>query len=138
MDTSNIESASTGVVDGDSESTTEKSNDEANLIDITEFFKTELRVAEIIHAEAMPKSKKLVKLKVSLGEDFPERQIMAGIALHYTPEALVGQRIVIVANLKPAKLMGELSEGMLLAASSEDKVVLIQPASEVALGSKVG
>jgi methionine--tRNA ligase beta chain len=111
---------------------------ESNLIDIEQFFKADLRVAEILTAEAMPKSKKLLKLKVSLGSEFPERQIMAGIALHYSPESLVGQRIVIVANLKPATLMGERSEGMLLAASSEDKVVLVQPAVEIAPGSKVG
>jgi methionyl-tRNA synthetase len=116
----------------------EKSEEMSNLIDIEQFFKADLRVAEIIEAQAMPKSKKLLKLRVSLGSDFPERQIMAGIALHYSPEALVGQRIIIVANLKPATLMGERSEGMLLAASSADQVVLVQPGAEIALGSKVG
>ena len=88
-------------------------------ISIDDFMKTELRVAKVLEAEAVPKSKKLLKLKVDVGEPEP-RQILAGIAEAYPqPEQLVGRTIVIVANLKPAKLMGLESNGMVLAASLE-------------------
>ena len=80
--------------------------------------KVELRVAKILEAEAVPKSKKLIKMKVDAGE--PEaRTIVAGIAEAYQPDQLVGRTIVIVANLKPAKLMGIESNGMVLAGSPE-------------------
>ena len=87
-------------------------------ITIDDFMKTELRVARVLEAEAVPKSKKLIKLKVDVGEPEP-RQILAGIAEAYQPEQLVGRTIVIVANLKPAKLMGLESNGMVLAASPD-------------------
>ena len=77
----------------------------------------ELRTAKVIGAEAVPKSKKLIKLQVDLGTE--QRTILAGIAEAYQPESLVGKTIVIVANLKPAKLMGIESNGMVLAASPE-------------------
>jgi methionyl-tRNA synthetase len=85
-------------------------------ISIDDFGKVELRVAKILEAEAVPKSKKLIKMKVDVGEPEP-RQILAGIAEAYQPEQLKGRTIVIVANLKPAKLMGLESNGMVLAAS---------------------
>ena len=88
------------------------------LISIEDFKKVKLRTAKIIHAEAVPKSEKLVKLQVDLGDE--QRQILAGIAKHYSPESLIGKTIVVVANLKPAKLMGMESQGMLLAANAED------------------
>ena len=88
------------------------------LISIEDFKKVKLRTAKIIHAEAVPKSEKLVKLQVDLGNE--QRQILAGIAKHYIPESLIGKTIVVVANLKPAKLMGMESQGMLLAANAED------------------
>ncbi len=87
-------------------------------IDIQDFAKVQLKVAKILEAEKVEKSNKLVKMKVTLGDE--ERQIVAGIALQYAPEDLVGRQIVIVANLKPAKLMGIESQGMLLAASGDD------------------
>jgi methionyl-tRNA synthetase len=87
-------------------------------IAIDEFMKVELRVAKILEAEAVPKSKKLIKMKVNAGEAEP-RTIVAGIAEAYQPDQLVGRTIVIVANLKPAKLMGIESNGMVLAASPE-------------------
>jgi methionyl-tRNA synthetase len=87
-------------------------------ISIDDFMKTELRVAKVIAAEAVPKSKKLIKLQVDVGEPAP-RQILAGIAEAYQPEQLVGRTIVIVANLRPAKLMGLESNGMVLAASPD-------------------
>ena len=82
-----------------------------------EFMKVELRVARILAAESVPKSKKLLKLQVDLGTE--QRTIVAGIAEAYAPETLVGRTIVVVANLKPAKLMGIESNGMVLAASTE-------------------
>ena len=94
------------------------------LIDIEYFSKIKLRVARIESVEPVPKSKKLLKLQVDLGERLGKRQILAGISQFYTPEQLVGKKIVIVANLKPAKLMGVESQGMLLAASSEDGTLL--------------
>jgi methionyl-tRNA synthetase len=87
-------------------------------IAIDDFMKVELRVAKILEAEAVPKSKKLIKMKVNAGETEP-RTIVAGIAEAYQPEQLVGRTIVIVANLKPAKLMGIESNGMVLAASPQ-------------------
>jgi methionyl-tRNA synthetase len=86
-------------------------------ISIDDFMKVELRVAKILAAEAVPKSKKLLKLQVDLGTE--QRTIVAGIAEAYEPDSLVGRTIVVVANLKPAKLMGIESNGMVLAASSE-------------------
>jgi methionyl-tRNA synthetase len=91
---------------------------EDTRISIDDFMKTELRVAKVLEAEAVPKSKKLIKMKIDVGEATP-RQILAGIAEAYQPEQLVGRTIVIVANLKPAKLMGLESNGMVLAASPD-------------------
>jgi methionyl-tRNA synthetase len=90
---------------------------EDNRISIDDFMKVELRAARILEAEAVPKSKKLIKLKVDTGAD--QRTILAGIAEAYQPEELLNRMVVIVANLKPAKLMGIESNGMLLAASTE-------------------
>jgi methionyl-tRNA synthetase len=83
-----------------------------------DFDRIELRVAEVLAAEAVPKSKKLLKLTVSLGAE--PRTIVAGIAQHYAPADLVGKKVVVVANLEPAKLMGIQSQGMVLAGSTED------------------
>ena len=86
-------------------------------VTIDDFMKIELRVAKILAADAVPKSKKLLRLTVDAGTD--QRTIVAGIAEAYAPEQLVGRTIVIVANLQPAKLMGVESNGMVLAASVE-------------------
>ena len=105
-------------------------------IGIDDFMKVELRVAKVLEAEAVPKSKKLLKLKVDVGSE--QRTIVAGIAEAYQPEQLVGRTIVIVANLKPAKLMGVESNGMVLAASPEGglpTLVSVDPA--LAPGSRV-
>ena len=80
--------------------------------------KTKLKVAEILSAEKIAKSKKLMKIKVML--DDGERQLVAGIAEHYSPEDLIGKKVVIVANLQPAKLMGLESKGMILAVETKD------------------
>jgi methionyl-tRNA synthetase len=89
-----------------------------NLISIEDFDKIKLKVAEIVEAVNVPKSNKLLKLKVRL--DDGERQVLAGIAKSYKPEDLVGKKIILVANLKPAKLMGLESNGMVLAVENED------------------
>lgn len=110
-----------------------------STITFDDFLKVDLRVAQILAAERIEKSNKLVKLQVTVGPELGERQIVAGIAKHYEPEALVGRKIVIVANLKPAKLMGETSQGMLLAASdSEGLLELLSPGEAITAGSKVG
>ncbi len=116
-----------------------KSEQTDNLIGFDEFLKLDLRVAEILSAERIKKSDKLIKLRVKAPE---ERTIVAGIAEHYQPEALIGRQVIIVANLKPAKLMGVTSEGMVLAAAEKDAagnrtLVLTTPSARVAPGSKV-
>jgi methionyl-tRNA synthetase len=107
----------------------------ADKIDIADFAKVELRVAQVLEAEKIPGSKKLLKLQVDLGDE--KRQIVAGIAESYAPEVLVGRKVVIVANLKPAKLMGVESNGMVLAGTHDGKAVLCAFETEVAPGSKV-
>jgi len=98
-------------------------------IEIEQFGKVKLRVARIESAEAVPKSKKLLKLQVDCGPEIGKRQIVSGISQFYTPESLIGKKIIIVANLKPAQLMGVESQGMLLAASSSDgtKLTIVDP-----------
>jgi len=104
-------------------------------IDIAEFAKVDLRVAQIVAAEAISGAKKLLKLQVSLGNE--TRQIVAGIAEAYQPEALVGRKIVLVANLKPAMLRGVESNGMLLAASLDGKPVLCGFDADVPPGTRI-
>jgi methionyl-tRNA synthetase len=109
---------------------------EDNRISIDEFMKVELRVARVLEAEAVPKSKKLVKLKVDVGNE--QRTIVAGIAEAYQPEQLVGRTIAIVFNLKPAKLMGIESNGMVLAASVGDgRPILVSFDEPVPAGARV-
>jgi methionyl-tRNA synthetase len=104
-------------------------------IDIADFAKVELRVAQILAAEKIEGSKKLIKLQVDLGDE--KRQVVAGIAEAYAPEALVGKKIALVANLKPAKLMGVESNGMILAASLDGKAVLTTFDADVPPGTKI-
>jgi methionyl-tRNA synthetase len=105
-------------------------------IPIDEFMKVQLKVAKVLTAERVPKSKKLVKMWVDLGAE--QRTIVAGIAEAYEPESLVGRTIVIVANLKPAKLMGIESNGMVLAASADDgRPMLLTVDGEAVPGMKV-
>ncbi len=104
-------------------------------ISIDEFMKIQLRTAKVLSAERVPKSEKLIKLQVSLGAE--QRQIVAGIGKKYEPDALVGKTIVIVANLKPAKLMGIESQGMVLAAGDTDVRGLLTIQEEVDPGTKV-
>ena len=114
-------------------------NQIAPQIAIDDFTKIDLRVAQIVVAERIPKADKLLRLEVDLGPDFPRRQILSGIAEWYTPEELLGRRIVIIANLAPRKMRGLESHGMLLAASSGDnaKPILTTFGEDIALGSRV-
>jgi methionine--tRNA ligase beta chain len=104
-------------------------------ISIDEFSKVELRVATIKAAEPHPKADRLLVLKIDLGSE--ERQLVAGIRAHYAPEDLIGKQIVVVANLQPAMLRGVESQGMLLAASDGEKVIVLSPEKLIAPGSKV-
>jgi methionyl-tRNA synthetase len=106
-----------------------------DLIDISQFALVDLRVAEVIKAERVEGADKLLKLQITLGEE--ERQIVAGIAQHYSPEELEGKKVVVVANLKPAKLRGVESQGMLLAASDKETISVLTPLKDVRVGSKV-
>ncbi len=107
-----------------------------NLITIDEFFKVELKIGEIVEAEDVKKSKKLLRLMVDLGEEKP-RQIVAGIKEYYNPQDLVGTQVCVVSNLKPAKLMGMISEGMLLAAKDENGLSLIRPEKRKKVGTPI-
>ncbi len=115
----------------------EEKKEEDNLIEIGQFFETSLKVGTVIEAEEVPKSKKLLKLQVDLGEEQP-RQIVAGIKEFYSPEDLKGTQVCVVANLKPAKLMGIISQGMLLAAKDEDGLCLIRPEKPKKPGTPIG
>jgi methionyl-tRNA synthetase len=105
------------------------------MISIDEFRKVELKVATVKSAEPHPNADKLMVLQVDLGSE--QRQICAGIRNQYAPEELVGKQIVVVANLETAKLRGLESQGMLLAASDEERVILLMPDKTVAPGAKV-
>jgi len=110
--------------------------EESGLISIEEFGKVQLRLAKVLEAGRVEGADKLLKLKVDLGGE--TRQIVAGIAKHYEPQSLVGKLIVVVANLRPAKLRGEVSQGMLLAASDENgNLALVTVEKELPPGSTV-
>jgi methionyl-tRNA synthetase len=105
-------------------------------ITIDDFKKLDLRVAKVVSAEKVAKSDKLLKLQLDIGGE--TRQVLAGIAQHYQPQDLVNKLVVIVANLQPAKLMGQESQGMILAASNaEGQLSVISPIVEIAPGSIV-
>lgn len=105
------------------------------LITIDEFFRTRLRVAEVIACEKVEKADKLLKLTLKVGEE--TRTVVSGIAKHYTPEEMVGKRVVLVANLQPRPMRGILSQGMILCASAGDKLVLVSPESVIESGAEV-
>lgn len=105
-------------------------------ITIDDFAQTDLRVAKVVKAEAIPRAKKLLRLEIDMGEQ-ELRQLVAGIAGSYSPEELIGKQVIVVANLKPAKLMGVLSRGMLLAASSEQGSVVLTLDKEVPPGTQI-
>lgn len=109
---------------------------ETKEITIDEFFKTQLKVAEVIACEKVAKSEKLLKSTLKVGEE--TRTVVSGIAKYYTPEQMVGKKVILVANLKPCKLCGVVSEGMLLCAEDGDKVCLLTPEEDMPSGSIVG
>jgi len=106
-----------------------------NTISIEQFFEIDLRVARVISAEKVPNADKLLKLQVDLGNE--QRQVVAGIAQQYEAEALVGKRIIIVANLQPAKIRGTESNGMLLAADLDGRPIVAGFEEEVPAGTRV-
>jgi methionyl-tRNA synthetase len=115
--------------------TTQAAPPDIARISIDQFMEIDLRVAEVRAAERVPKSKKLIKMSVFTGED--ERTIVAGIGTKYEPEELVGRKVVIVANLQPAKLMGIESNGMVLAASIDGEPSLVAVDPSVPAGTRV-
>lgn len=102
---------------------------------IDDFKKFEFKVAQIEAAEPHPNADKLIVLKLRVGE--AQKQIVAGIRLHYTPEELVGKKIIIIDNLEPAVIRGVESQGMLLAASDETCLSLVTPEREISSGARV-
>lgn len=107
----------------------------AGEISIDDFAKIDLRVATVVAAERVPKTDKLIKLQVKIGNE--ERTIVSGIAQHYEPENLIGKNVIVIANLKPAKLRGIESRGMVLAASDGEGNLVLADAPGIASGSKV-
>jgi len=110
-----------------------KSEETPNRIGIEEFARVQLRVGQVLEAEKIEGSRKLLKLRVDIGTEV--RQVVAGIAEAYEPESLLNRKIVIVANLKPARLMGVESDGMVVAATADGKPVLATFAEDVPNGA---
>ena len=104
-------------------------------ITIEDFIKVELKTANVIKAERVEGSEKLLKLRIMVGEE--ERTLMAGIAKHYSPEEILGKTIIIVSNLKPRTIKGIESQGMLLAVEDEGKVILLTTDKKVKDGLRV-
>ncbi len=104
-------------------------------ITIDDFRALDLRVGTVTGAEPHPNADRLLVLQVDLGSE--KRQLVAGIRGHYSPEALIGRQLVVVANLKPAKLRGVESQGMILAASTDDQLVILTPEQRITPGAKV-
>ncbi len=114
----------------------EETEEKKKEISYEQFSEIDLRVAKIISAERIPKAEKLLKLQVDLG--YEKRQIIAGVAKFYSPEDLINKRVIVVANLKPAKLFGLKSEGMLLASENNDgKLKIVEIDNSVEIGAKV-
>jgi len=108
--------------------------EEKSYIGIEDFLKLDLRLAKVLEAERVEGSEKLLKLRLSLGDE--ERTVVAGIAKFYSPEELVGKKILMVANLKPRKIFGIESQGMILALSDGSTMSLIVPDRDVEEGAK--
>ena len=104
-------------------------------IEFNEWQKMNFKVADVLEVEDHPNADKLYVLKIKIGEEV--RTIVAGIRAHYDKEELIGKKIIVFTNLKPAILRGVKSEGMLLAASDDDKVVLLTPEKDIDSGAKI-
>ena len=113
----------------------ETESTEDNLLDISEFARADMRVAKVLEAETVEGADKLLKLQIDLGDQ--KRQIVAGIAKHYSPEKIIGMSVIVVTNLKPAIIRGVESNGMLLAASKGKKLALVIPDGDLPLGARV-
>jgi methionyl-tRNA synthetase len=130
-------------IDKKEEPKKEKKKEETNkaegvaLIGIDQFFQTSLKVGTVVKAEEVPKSKKLLLHQVDVGEDEP-RQVVAGIKEWYSADDMLNTQVCVVANLKPAKLMGMTSEGMLLAAKDENGLCMIRPEKPKTAGTPIG
>lgn len=105
------------------------------MITIDEFQKVELRVGTVMSAAAHPKADRLLVLQVRIGDE--DRQIVAGIRAHYDPADVIGRQVVVVVNLQPVKLRGVESQGMLLAASAGDQLVVVTPERPIPSGATV-
>ena len=114
----------------------EKSEKEVSEITIDDFAKVKLVAAKVLECEPVPKSDKLLKLMLDDGSQ-NRRQVVSGIAKFYTPEQLIGKKVIVVSNLKPAKLRGVESNGMILAAGSDDKIDVVFLDDAVKEGSEV-
>ncbi|WP_210367675.1 methionine--tRNA ligase [Bacillus sp. REN3] len=117
------------------ETEAEKKPEELDEITIDDFMKVELRVAQVIHAEPVKKANKLLKLQLDLG--YEKRQVVSGIAKYYKPEDLVGMKVICVTNLKPVKLRGELSEGMILAGEKDGVMSLASVEDSLSVGARI-
>jgi len=106
-----------------------------NLIDINDFAKAELVVAQVLEAEKVDGADKLLKLQIDIGSE--KRQIIAGVAMHYTREEIVGKKIIVIKNLKPAEIRGVKSQGMLLAASKKKELTLLTLDKDLPVGAKI-
>ena len=113
----------------------EKQKKTEGLISIDDFARVELHVAEVLEAEPVEKADRLLKLQLDLGSE--KRQVVSGIAKHYQPEELKGMKVICVTNLKPVKLRGELSEGMILAASEGERLVLATVSGDIPNGTRI-
>ena len=107
----------------------------SELVNIQDFSKIDLRIGKVLECQAHPNADRLYVLKVDIGGE--QRQIVAGIRLHYAPEDLLGKSVAVVCNLEPAMLRGVESQGMLLAASGPDTVAFLTPVREVPPGSRI-
>jgi len=104
-------------------------------ITIDDFIKVDLRIGKIIHAEEVEDSRKMLKLKIDIGDE--ERTIFAGIKKSYTPKDLIDKLVVVIINLMPREMKFGTSDGMMLATSNQDEIIIIQPQKNVSPGSKV-
>lgn len=105
------------------------------MITYEDFKKLDIKIGEIISAEKVENSDKLIKLKIDIGSE--KRQVVAGIAASYSPKELIGKQILVIVNLEPRKLMGIESQGMILAADLDDKPILLYPDKKVTNGSSI-
>lgn len=106
------------------------------MVTIDDFAKLEFKVGTVVEAEPLEESEKLIKLKVDIGEESP-RQILAGLKQFYSADDLTGKQIIVIANLEPRMMMGHESNGMLLAADTEEGPIFLVPSKQVPPGSKI-